>query len=88
MAMITLCFGMDRPRTVRDVMRSRMGDTYWQGQLDVQIPVRRAGIAQWIVWVDGTDVRAVHLDKPSIMPEGATATADIRGKKRPRLIGI
>lgn len=86
MAMIALCEGSDRPSTVSQVMHTRLGDTPWSYKSTVQIPTRRTGIAQWIVYVDGLDVRAVKVKPPAILQEEQVTVVDISKKSTPKLI--
>jgi hypothetical protein len=86
--LIGVCDGMDRPRSLGDYLKTRMGDIEWHKEMNVTIPIRRSGVAQWIVLVDGSNVRAVRLTMPSVFHEGSKAQADISKKSTPKLIGF
>ena len=88
MALIGLCSGADRPRTLADYMRTRLGDVEWNHRYTVQIPIRRGGIAQWVVYVDGVDVRAVKLGTPAVLHEGWVSEVNISKQHAPKLVGI
>lgn len=86
MATIALCAGTDRPRTLGQMMHTRLGDVEWHHETTVRVPIRRAGIAQWIVLVDGLDVRGVKLNPIAVLHEGDTPTIDISKKAKKALI--
>lgn len=86
MARIALCEGTDRPRTLGQMMHTRLGDVEWEHGTTVHIPIRRSGVAQWLVYVDGLDVRGVKLSPPAVLREGQVSSVDIAKKAKPGLI--
>lgn len=88
MAKIYVCSGSERPRTVIEVFHTQMGNIEWDKRLNISIPIRQAGIAQWLVFVEGLDVRAVKLATPAILHEGQDIDANISRNKMPKIIGV
>lgn len=80
MALIAVCSGPDRPRSVADVVKRRLGDTHWENQFNLTIPIRTSGVAQWLVYVDGLDVRGVRMNPPAVVSSDSVLQFDIHRK--------